>query len=302
MKKLLLFALIAITITAFNACSKDNNGDNNWTDDSPIIEFEDPYFEEALLDLNIDKNKDRKISEKEASVIVSLDISWYDDDQVKIRNIDEISYFKALKDLNCCDNQLASLDVNQNIALGYLYCANNQLTSLDVSRATALDWLNCEGNQLTSLKTNTALEYLGCSANPLTSLNVSKNTALKELSCFNNQLTSLDVSKNTALEHLDCSNNQLTSLKTNTALHTLSCSNNQLTSLDVSKNTALETLACNYNQLTSLDVSKCKKLKILYCGENPNLKSIIIYKYHIMEQYCLDAITKEYGDIITYKE
>ena len=262
MKKLLLFALIAITITAFNACSKDNNGDNNWTDDSPIIEFEDPYFEEALLDLNIDKNKDRKISEKEASVIVSLDISWYDDDQVKIRNIDEISYFKALKDLNCCDNQLASLDVNQNIALGYLYCANNQLTSLDVSGATALETLHC----------------------------------------YNNQLTSLDVSKNTALEHLDCSNNQLTSLKTNTALHTLSCSNNQLTSLDVSKNTALEALACNYNQLTSLDVSKCKKLKILYCGENPNLKSIIIYKYHIMEQYCLDAITKEYGDIITYKE
>ena len=95
---------MAIAITALNACSKDDNGDNSWTDDSPIIEFEDPYFEEALLNLNIDKNKDRKISEKEASVIVSLDISWYDDDQVKIRNIDEISYFKALKKLYCTNN------------------------------------------------------------------------------------------------------------------------------------------------------------------------------------------------------
>ena len=82
------------------------------------------------------------------------------------------------------------------------------------------------------------------------------------------------------MDWLACNNNQLTSLKTNTALHTLSCDN---------------------NRLTALDVSKCKKLKILLCKENPNLKSIIIYKYHIIEQEFLDDITKEYGNIITYK-
>ena len=77
--------------------------------------------------------------------------------------------------MHCSDNQLTSLDVNNNTALTSLWCYDNQLTSLDVSNNTALTTLRCYSNQLTSL-------------------DVSNNTALTDLHCYDNQLTSLDVS------------------------------------------------------------------------------------------------------------
>ena len=239
MKKLFLFTLLAIVAISFNACSKDET----WPDDSPIIEFKDSYFLEALVKgtddydgSKIDKNGDGKISEKEASVVRGLRLSDF-----KIRCIDEISYFTALETLYCDHNQLTSLDVSKNTELMGLNCDNNQLTSLDLSKNTKLDWLFC----------------------------------------VNNQLTSLDVSKNTKLGWFYCDNNQLTSL-------------------DVSKNTELSYLYCNNNQLTSLDLSKNAELYSLNCSGN-NLKSVIVqrnYNYRLISS--LDAITREYGDIISY--
>ena len=218
MKKLFLFTLLAIVAISFNACSKDET----WPDDSPIIEFKDSYFLEALVKgtddydgSKIDKNGDGKISEKEASVVRGLRLSDF-----KIRCIDEISYFTALETLYCDHNQLTSLDVSKNTELDTLHCDNNQLTSLDVSKNTKLGWFHCDNNQLTSL-------------------DVSKNTELSYLYCNNNQLTSLDLSKNAELYSLNCSGN--------------------------------------------------------------NLKSVIVqrnYNYRLISS--LDAITREYGDIISY--
>ena len=218
MKKLFLFTLLAIVAISFNACSKDET----WPDDSPIIEFKDSYFLEALVKgtddydgSKIDKNGDGKISEKEASVVRGLRLSDF-----KIRCIDEISYFTALETLYCDHNQLTSLDVSKNTELDTLHCDNNQLTSLDVSKNTKLGWFYCDNNQLTSL-------------------DVSKNTELSYLYCNNNQLTSLDLSKNAELYSLNCSGN--------------------------------------------------------------NLKSVIVqrnYNYRLISS--LDAITREYGDIISY--
>ena len=218
MKKLFLFTLLAIVAISFNACSKDET----WPDDSPIIEFKDSYFLEALVKgtddydgSKIDKNGDGKISEKEASVVRGLRLSDF-----KIRCIDEISYFTALETLYCDHNQLTSLDVSKNTELMGLNCDNNQLTSLDVSKNTKLGWFYCDNNQLTSL-------------------DVSKNTELSYLYCNNNQLTSLDLSKNAELYSLNCSGN--------------------------------------------------------------NLKSVIVqrnYNYRLISS--LDAITREYGDIISY--
>ena len=260
MKKLFLFTLLAIVAISFNACSKDET----WPDDSPIIEFKDSYFLEALVKgtddydgSKIDKNGDGKISEKEASVVRGLRLSDF-----KIRCIDEISYFTALETLYCDHNQLTSLDVSKNTELMGLNCDNNQLTSLDLSKNTKLDCFYCNNNQLTSL-------------------DVSKNTELDTLHCDNNQLTSLDVSKNTKLGWFYCDNNQLTSL-------------------DVSKNTELSYLYCNNNQLTSLDLSKNAELYSLNCSGN-NLKSVIVqrnYNYRLISS--LDAITREYGDIISF--
>ena len=223
---------------------------------------------------------------------------------VELKSLD-VSNNTALEYLSCDGNQLTTLDVSNNTALEYLSCDGNQLTTLDVSNNTALEYLRCDGNQLTSLDVskNTALTGLSCSDNQLTSLDVSNNTALTGLFCDGNQLTSLDLSNNTALTELFCDGNQLTSLdlSNNTALTRLQCFNNQLTSLDVSNNTALEYLNCGGNQLTSLDVSNNTALTDLWCNDNP-LQKLIIYTYHIIEDFDIERIKSEYGDIIEYKE
>ena len=302
-------------------------------DNSPIIQFKDRYFLDALLEtytvewnntdyrVDVDKNNDGQISEKEAACVEILKIGNYN-----IRNADELKYFTsltyldcnsnlltsldvsnntALEYLNCCWNGLTTLDLSNNTALEYLDCIASGLTSLDVSNNTALTSLNCYWNVLTTLdvSNNTALTYLDCGYNELTSLVVSNNKALTILQCNSNELTSLDVSNNTALTSLSCWSNQLTTLdvSNNTALTYLYCENNQLTTLDVSGCTALTELECYNNQLTSLDLSNNKALTNLRCSNNP-LQELILYKYHIVGDGYIDKIESEYGDIIEYVE
>ena len=167
MKKILLLAL-PLMVMCFASCNKEEE----WTDDSPIIQFKDPKFLEAVVSyryglgvdpIYCDKNNDGQISEKEASVITQLGVSN------DIRNMDEIKYFTALTQLWCNSNQLTSLDLSKNTALTFLNCDGNQLTSLDLSKNTALTDLTCNYNQLTSLdlSNNKALTRLECSGSPL---------------------------------------------------------------------------------------------------------------------------------------
>ena len=312
-------------------------------DDSPIIRFKDPHFHEALLEtysvfwndteyyVNIDRNNDGQISEKEASLVEALDLieAMRSASVTTIRNVDELSYFTRLKYLSMVsyssevvvsvesidlsnlsqfeyldvrNANLQSLDVSNNTALTYLYCYDNQLTSLDVSNNAALEYLGCSDNQLTSLdvSNNTALTSLSCDGNQLTSLDLSNNTALTYLYCYDNQLTSLDVSNNTALTSLSCYGNQLTSLdlSNNTALTYLYCYDNQLTSLDVSNNAALTSLSCYGNQLTSLDVSNNTALTYLSCDGN-QLTSLDLHNNRLLETLsCSDNPLQE---LILYK-
>ena len=306
-------------------------------DDSPIIQFKDRYFLDALLPtynvtwndttyyVNIDKNKDGCISEYEASIVEVLNLQYASGTEHSIRNADELSYFTNLRYLNIADQSLESLDltnlpqleyldatyttkslnVSKCSALTVLYCALNELTSLDVSNNTNLVYLDCHINKLTSLdvSNNTNLVYLGCSNNQLTSLDISNNTALTHLYCYSNQLTSIDISNNTDLTLLNCSTNKLHSLdiSNNTDLTLLSCENNLLTSLDVSKNTALTYLQCSQNLLTSLNVYYNRSLQSLYCWNNP-LEELILYRFHAISYSHIQRLEAEYGDIINYME
>lgn len=180
-------------------------------DDSPIIQFSDRKFLEAILyDNDVDRNGDGQISEYEA-LMYNGELTANEEG---ISSMDGIQYFKALTELKCYANQLTFLDVSSNTALTRVWCNNNQLTSLSLGHNATLTELECGRNQLTSLdvRNNTALESLWCSSNQLTSLNLLHNTALKELNCAYNQITELDLRNNTALESLTCSNNPLTKI------------------------------------------------------------------------------------------
>ena len=268
----------------FLASCEKNNG--NELPDDHVIQFEDPNFLKALLVvketeiydaetddyvdylIDVDANNDGEITIKEAKNVRALELNEYDEEDDKVIGFDiesmpEIKYFTALEYLDCSYNELTSLDVSGCVSLEYLECSDNQLTSLDVSGCAALETLNCNSNELTSLDAS------GC-------------TALTFLECGVNQLTSLDLSNNTALTRLYCQSNQLTSidLSNNAALESLFCHNNQLTSLDLSNNTALTELWCDGNQFTK----------------------IILSRNHLLEEYTIQGIIEEYGDIIEYVE
>lgn len=150
-------------------------------DNSPIIQFKDQRFLEALLApmpiedfvvITVDKDGDGQVTEKEASDVTAMNLYGKE-----IRNMEEIKYFTSLVVMDCGSNQLTSLDMSNNKALMSLTCDNNQLTSLDIWNNPDLSVLHCNGNQLTSLdvSNNTALEYLGCYDNPLKTLAISQS-------------------------------------------------------------------------------------------------------------------------------
>ena len=248
-------------------------------DNSPIIQFKDPYFEMELLegsiywngvryDLNVDKNGDGKISTAEAAAVKVLEIS---DD--KVRNVDELkTYFSSLEYLRIQGNSLEYLDLSGHPTLTRIECYKTS-ADINLNNICSLKEISikyCRSNNNINISDCTALIDIYCDDNNLTSLDVSGCTALTDLNCSYNELTSLDVSGCTTLTDLDCSRNQLTSLdlRSNTALTNLCCYENQLTSLDVSNNTALTDLYCDWNQLTSLDVSGCTALTDLDCSYN----------------------------------
>jgi hypothetical protein len=164
----------------------------------------------------------------------------------KITSLSGIEHFLSLKELDCKENKLTTLDVSKNKALTDLFCGYNQLTTLDVSKNMNLTIIGCSYNQLTTLdiSKNTNLKELNCAMNQLITINLGENTILRTIFCYNNQLTNLDISKNTNLTGLECYKNKLTTL-------------------DVSKNKSLTMLYCYYNKLTCLDVSNNNGLVFL---------------------------------------
>ena len=214
------------------------------------ITFVDSNFKSYCVN-NFDLNKDDEISYAEALLITVVHCL-----NQKITTLAGIEFFTNLREIECSQNQLTSLDVSHNTALTRLLCNRNRLTSLDVSY-------------------NTALTHLSCYSNRLTSLDICNNTALTLLNFDNNQLSILDVSQNTALRDLYCNNNQLTSLSVNNniALMYLECKNNQLTSLDVSHNAALGHLYCN-NNLNLTEIWLKTNQSILNFDYDPDITTI----------------------------
>ena len=146
-----------------------------------------------------------------------------------LTDISGIEYFTNLTSLDCSDNWLTALPVENLTNLTNLYCYYNLLTALPVEKLTNLAVLDCSENRLTELDMEnlTELTVLNCSYNQLTELPVGNLTELTELSCYNNQLTALSVGSLTNLAVLDCSENRLTELDITsvTSLNNLYCGN-----------------------------------------------------------------------------
>lgn len=181
--------------------------------DVPITEdvFPDAVFRQWLTDpANLDgAGADSVFTQEELEDIRQINVS-----SMGISSLEGIEVFSALESLDCKDNALKALDVQQNRALRYLQCDYNRIASLDVSGLDQLKALYCENNHMTSLDLTgcSALEIIYCRSNDLKEVDFSTNTNLKFIESFDNQLTEVDLSKLSKLEFVHLDHNRLTHL------------------------------------------------------------------------------------------
>ena len=293
--------------TSFTKTASSGIGDTNLASgmilDLGAINLSGATYREAITNLAFINAVGNKVKWEVTGGIVYLteankeaieEVTSLNIEDKNLTDISGIEYFTNLTSLDCSDNQLTALPVENLTNLTSLRCGNNQLTALPVENLTNLTELYCSYNQLTDLPVEklTNLTELSCSYNQLKELPVESLTNLTSLYCDNNQLTALPVGNLTQLKNLYCNNNQLiallvgnltlleqlncgTNLLTEqlpvenlTNLTSLYCNNNQLISLPVGNLTQLKNLSCSNNQLTSLSVGSLTNLVVLDCSEN----------------------------------
>ena len=123
-----------------------------------------------------DKDKNGNLSDSEIKAVTNIDCY-----NKNISNLSGIKYFSSLKNLDCSNNKLQSLDVNSISTLETICCRNNKISKLDVSNLTRLKQLFCENNGMQNLilsKSNTSLFTLWCYDNKLSELDISFSSYL----------------------------------------------------------------------------------------------------------------------------
>ena len=219
--------------------------------------------------IRIDTDENGILSQDERMAVKNMDVRGY-----AVYGLKGIEYFTELRELDCTNRPIGSLNLSKNTKLEQLRCKNSGLTQLDLSHNPEIAVLDCSNNNLGNLdlSNNKKLENLNCSYDELNELDVKENKALRELICIGNHLKELDVDvahkKNLAT--LKCSSNKLESLIVgeNKLLKDLRCDQNQLSQLDLSNLERLETLFCSDNKLTILNVSNSPVLNNLWYTNN----------------------------------
>ena len=244
-----------------------------------ISAFPDEGFREYLktgyhyvdgIKIRIDTDKNGILSQDERMAVKIMDVRV-----AEVYGLKGIEHFSELRELNCTNRPIGSLDLSKNTKLEQLRCKNSGLTQLDLSHNPEIAVLDCSDNNSLGkldLSKNTKLENLNCSYDNLNELDVKNNKELRELICIGNHLKELDVdvAHKKKLEILKCSSNQLESLIVgeNKLLKDLRCDINQLSQLNLSNLERLETLYCSDNKLTILNVSNSPALKELWYINN----------------------------------
>ena len=118
------------------------------------------------------------------------------------------SRFSGLKEFNCSDCNLSSLNPASMPALEKLICSKNSLDILNMSRLSNLKYLDCSSSSIQTLKlpSTRSLDTIYCQNNLLTELNLSGFSSLKRLNCSDNKLSDLNFG-DCPLEELNCGGN-----------------------------------------------------------------------------------------------
>ena len=196
----------------------------------------------------------------------------------QISTLDLSNQTASLTSLDCYNNNLVNLTINNLGQLSYLECSNNQLIELDLTGLDNLMYLFCSNNQITSLNVvgSTELTYFNCNLNKISSLDFTGLSNLIDLDCGGNQLSTIDVTQLPELKYLGFWKNEITTidLSNSTNLEELYAGHNPLLPLDYSKMPNLQKLWIGYTPITSLDLSALKNLNGINVSNCPNLEFI----------------------------
>jgi len=116
----------------------------------------------------------------------------------------------VLESLDCANNNIHSLNLDQCISLRELYCSNNNIDNLDLDQCRSLRVLHCSNNNINNLDLDqcTSLKTLLCSVNNITSLSIESCNQLETIYCDNNKLSgTLNVGNCKSLKTLKCNGN-----------------------------------------------------------------------------------------------
>ena len=159
MKKLLLFSLAVLMATLAARADVVINATN----------FPDANFRAYLLEVYPSGTiTTAQLAAHETMFLYNKNIS----------SLQGIHYFTGLKELECANNTITSLDLSNNTALTHLNCSSNQLTELDVAGMSHLERLY--------VAENPQLEVLLCYSCNLKEIRLQDCTALYDVQCFDN--------------------------------------------------------------------------------------------------------------------
>lgn len=191
-------------------------------------------------------------------------ISWLD-----------VSGAPNLMALNCADNNLEALNVDDLPLLDELRCSDNMIAVLSTAANSRLRYLDCGNNiiEALDLSGNPLLEVLNCSGNRIGQLNVEHNDALRGLWSTDANISRLDLSLCRKISSVVLSYGNLQSLtfSSPSELQDLWVNNNHLTTLDLKGTNALFTADLSDNELESLDLrdySSKTKIDYMNCSNN----------------------------------
>ncbi|WP_109435853.1 immunoglobulin-like domain-containing protein [Aquimarina sp. AU119] len=127
-----------------------------------------------------------------------------------------IEDFRDMWFLGCRNNtNLTSIDLSNNTKLSVITLANNNLASLDLTNNVLLEQVYLDDNANlgdVDISELTALTNLSVSNTGINSINISNNPLLRQLILNDNNFTELDISAYPSIVQLRVANNQLTSL------------------------------------------------------------------------------------------
>ena len=166
----------------------------------PLTEetFPDPAFLQWVG--KKDSDGDGFLSQEELDAVTAMDLR-----KQGIEQLDGLEYFRNLESLNCSENDLTALVLEDSPALTSLTCNENaSLETLDLSGVPALEQLYCFHSALTELDLQDvpALTYLAWGGSPLQKLNLSNNPELQVLHVLGGDLADADLSHNPKLDML----------------------------------------------------------------------------------------------------